>query len=80
MEGEKGLTPTNQPVVLELFCSWACRLFPPTRENNTGEKNTGENNISAKKCDFAVFCDFGFHYCFGLVMVVTVFLWSSWFG
>ena len=47
MEGEKGLTPTNQPVVLELFCSWACRLFP-TGENNTGENNTGEKNISAK--------------------------------
>ena len=38
MEGEKGLTPTNHPVVLELFCSWACRLIP--REKNTGEKNT----------------------------------------
>ena len=57
MEGEKGLIPTNQPVVLELFCSWACRLFP-TGENNTEENNTGEKNISAK--NFAVFCELWF--------------------
>ena len=64
MEGEKGLIPTNQPVVLELFCSWACRLFPPTREKNTEEKNIEENNISAKSA-ILLFFVFGFHYCFG---------------
>ena len=64
MEGEKGLTPTNQPVVLELFCSWACRLFPPTREKNTGEKNISAKSAILLFFAFTKIFDFGFHYCF----------------
>ena len=54
MEGEKGLIPTNQPVVLELFCSWACRLFPPTREKNTGEKNISAKSACSDDVDYNV--------------------------
>ena len=72
LEGEKGLTPTNQPVVLELFCSWACRLFPPTRENNTGE-----NNISAKSAIllFFVILVFIIVLVFMVVVLVVVLVW-----